>query len=85
MLLTNTLAQVESLLHSMEQVAKGIGVYENSDKIESMYFYKDGAIPSLNGKPLINQFIYFGSNISSTEINVNIVKAYIAIDRLSTK
>ena len=39
-----------------------------------MCFKQNGAISLLNGKPLklVEQFIFFGSNISFTEINVNI-------------
>ena len=37
-LLANTPAKAESLLHSLEQVARGIGLYVNSDKAEFMYF-----------------------------------------------
>ena len=39
-----------------------------------MYFNPDGAIFSLNDKrlKLIDPFIYFGSNISSTKIDVSI-------------
>ena len=33
-LLANTPAQAESLLHSLEQTASGIGLYVNSDKTE---------------------------------------------------
>ena len=47
-----------------------------------MCFNRDGA--SLNGKPLkiVDQFIYLGRNISSTEsdINILIAKAWTAID-----
>ena len=43
----------------------------------------------LNGKPLelVDQFIYLGSNISSTEIDVDICigKPWTAIDRLMTR
>ena len=52
-----------------------------------MYFKQDGAICTLNDKPikLINQFTSLGGNISSTESNVNlrIGKAYTAINRLT--
>ena len=82
----NTPAQVKSLLPSLEQATRGIGLYENSDKTRFMCFNKDGAISSLNGKPLkfVDQFIYLSSNISSTESNVNICigKVRTAIDRL---
>ena len=36
----------------IEQAARGIGLYMNSDKIELMCFNQDGAIFLLNGKPL---------------------------------
>ena len=43
-------------------------------KTEFMYFNQDGAA-SLNGKPfkLISQFLYLGSNISSTESKVYVI------------
>ena len=62
-------------------------VYVNSDKIEFMHFNYDVTISLPNGKPLkLDLFIYLGSNISSTEIDVNvhIGKAWTAIDKLST-
>ena len=46
----------------------------NLDKIEFMCFNPGGASSSLNSKPLklVDQFIYFDSNISSNESDVNI-------------
>ena len=35
-LLANTPAEAKSLLHSLEQTARGIGLYENLDKTEFM-------------------------------------------------
>ena len=65
---------------------RGIGLYANSDKTEFMCFNQDGTISSLNEKPLklIDPFTYFGSNISSTEsdLNIHIGKAGTWIDRL---
>ena len=62
-------------------------VYANSDKTEFMCFNKDSVI-SLNDKPLklVDQFIYLGSNISSTESNVNVCidKGWTGINRLPT-
>ena len=51
-----------------------ISVSVNSDKTEFMCFNQDGAISSLNCKPLklVDPFIFHGSNISSTENDVNI-------------
>ena len=37
-LLTNTPAQAESLLHNLEKAAGGIGLYDNADKTEYMWF-----------------------------------------------
>ena len=69
-LFTNIPAQAESLSHTLEQGARGIVLYVNVDKTELMSF------KLLNCKPLklLDQFIYFGSNISSTENDVNIRK-----------
>ena len=65
-LLLNTPAQAEYLLHSLEQAAKGTGFYMNSDKTEFMCF-KYGSFPFiLNNKPLklvklIYKYIYIYS------------------------
>ena len=81
-LFVNTPALAESLLHSLEQAAGGIGHYMNLNKTEYICFKQ-----KRSGKPLklVGQFIYLGSNISSTESDVNIclAKAWNAIDRLS--
>ena len=54
----------------------------------TMSFNQDDVILSFNSKllNLIDQFIYIGCNISSTESDINVVidKALTAIDRLST-
>ena len=77
-LLVNTPTQAESLLHSLKQAAMSNILYVKC-------FNQDGAI-SLNGKHLkfIEQFIYLGSNISSTEsnLNIHISQACSAINRL---
>ena len=36
----------ESLMHSLDQAARGIGVNVNSAKIKFLYFNEDGAISS---------------------------------------
>ena len=69
-LLANTPAQ--ALLYSLEQAARDIVLYVNLDKIEFMYFHQDSAISSSYGNLLrVDQLIYFNSNISSIEIDVN--------------
>ena len=86
-LLADTIKQAESLLHSLEQEARGVGLCINSDKTEFMCFNQNGVIKSLNNKPLkmVDNFIYLGSNISSTEsdVNIRIGKAWAAMKNLS--
>ena len=86
-LLTNTPAQAECQLHSLERAATSIGLHVNTDKIEYMCFNQRGDISTLNGSSLklVNKFTYLGSSISSTEkdINTRLAKAWTAIDRLS--
>ena len=86
-LLANTPAQAESLLHSLERSAGGIGLHVNADKTEFMCFDQRDDISTLNGisLKLVEKFTYLGSSISSTKNNINtqLTKAWTAIDRLS--
>ena len=84
-LLVNTPTQAKSLTDSQEQAAEGIGFHLNTNKIEFVCF-KQGARSTLSDKPLkLDQFTYFGSNISSTEsdFNIHIRKVWNSLDRLS--
>ena len=85
--LANTPAQVESLLHSLERAAGGIGLRVNADKTKFMCLNERGDISTLNGRSLklVDEFTYLGSSVSSTEndINTRQAKAWTAIDRLS--
>ena len=60
MLLANTPAQAETLLHSLERAAGGIGLYLNADKTEYTCFDQRGDISTLKGVPLklVEKFIY---------------------------
>ena len=55
--------------------------------MEYMCFNQTGDISTLNGSPLklVDKFKYLGSNVSSTDtdINMRLAKAWTAIDRLS--
>ena len=86
-LLANTLAQAETLLHSLERAAAGIGLQVNAHKTEYMCFNKTGDISPLNGSPLklVDKFPNLGSSASSTDtdINTQLAKAWAALDRLS--
>ena len=48
-LLANAPAQAETLLHSLEQAAVGIGLHVNAHKMEYMCFNQTGDISTLNG------------------------------------
>ena len=64
-LLLNTHAQTEPVMHSLEQAARGIGLYMNTNKTEFMYSKQEGAISPLSGKPLklVDKITYLSSNI----------------------
>ena len=79
--LANTPNQSETLLHSLERAAAGIGIHVNAHKTEYIcYNQTDGT--SLK---LVDKFTYLGSSVTSTEkdIDTRLTKAWTAIDRLS--
>ena len=86
-ILANTPDQAETLLHSLERAATGIGLYVNAHKTEYMCYNQMGDISTLDGTPLklVDRFTYLGSRIASTEkdINTRLTKAWTAINRLS--
>ena len=86
-LLANTPNQAETLLHSLERAAAGIGIHVNALKTEYMCYNQTGDISTLDGTSLklVDKFTYLGSSVSSTEkdIDTQLTKAWTAIDRLS--
>ena len=86
-LLVNTPNQAETLLHSLERAAAGIGLHVNAQKTEFMCFNQKGDISTLDGTSLklVDKFTYLGSSASSTEKDIVtwLTKAWTAIDRLS--
>ena len=86
-ILANTLNHAETLLHSLERAAAGIGLRVNAHKTEYMCYNQTGDISTLDGSSLklVDKFTYLGSSISSTEkdIDTRLTKAWTAIDRLS--
>ena len=86
-LLANTPNQAETLLHSFERAAAGIGLHVNAHKTEYMCYNQTGDISTLDGtsQKLVDKFTYLGSSVSSTEkdIDTRLTKAWTAIDRLS--
>ena len=86
-ILANTTNQAETLLHSLERAAAGIGLHVNAHKTEYMCYNQTGDISTLEGTSLklVDKFTYLGSSVSSTEkdIDTRLTKAWTAIDRLS--
>ena len=86
-LLANIPNQAETLRHSLERPAAGIGLHVNAHKTEYMCYNQTGDIFTLDGTSLklVDKFTYLGSSISSTEkdIDTQLTKAWTAIDRLS--
>ena len=79
--------QYETLLHSLERAAEGIGLYVNAHKTEYMCYDQMGDISTLDGTPLklVDKFTYLGNSVASTEkdIDTRLTKAWTAINRLS--
>ena len=86
-ILANTPNQAETLLHSLERAAAGIGLLVNAHKTEYICFNQTGDISTLEGTSLklVDKFTYLGSSVSSTEkdIDTRLTKAWMAIDKLS--
>ena len=86
-LLANTPNQTETLLHSLERAAAGIGLHVNAHKTEYMCYNQTGDICTLDGTSLklVDKFTYLGSSVSSTEkdIDTRLTKAWTPIDKLS--
>ena len=82
-LLANTPNQAETILHSLERAAAGIGLHINAHKTEYMCYNQTGDITTLDGASLklVDKFTYLGSSITSTA--TRLTKAWTAIDRLS--
>ena len=68
-ILTNTPNQAETLLHSLERAAAGVGLYVNAHKTEYMCYNQTGDVSTLDGTPLklIDIIICLGSSVASTE------------------
>ena len=80
-LLANTPNQAETLLHSLERAAAGIGLHVNAHKTEYMCYNQTGNITTLDGASLrlVDKFTYLGSSVSSTEndIDTRLTKAWL--------
>ena len=86
-ILANTSNQAETLLHSLERAAAGIGLHVNAHKTEYMRFNQAGDISTQEGTSLklVDKFTYLGSSVLSTEkdTDAQLTKAWTAINKLS--
>ena len=73
-ILANTLNQAETLLHSVEQAATGIGLHVNAHKTEYMCFNQTGDICTRDGSSLklVDKFTYLGGCRKKFDIILNI-------------
>ena len=65
--------QAETLLHSLERAAAGIGLHVNAHKTEYICYNQTGDISTLGGTSLklVDKFSYLGSSVSSTEKDID--------------
>ena len=88
-ILANMPNHTETLLHSLEWAAAGIGLHVNAHKTEYMCFNQAGDIstPERTTLKLVDKFTYLGSSISSTEKDIDtwLTKAWTAIDHMEIK
>ena len=72
-LLANAPAQAKTLLHSLEWATAGIGLHVNAHKTEYICCNQTSNISTLNSSSLklVNKFTYLGSNVSSTETDLD--------------
>ena len=88
-ILANTPDQAETLLHSLEWAATGIGLHVNAHKMEYMCYNQTGNISiwDRTSLKLVDKFTYQGTSISSTkkDINTRLTKAWAAIDHMEIR
>ena len=72
-ILANNHNQDETLLHSLERAAAGIGLHVNAHKTEYMCYNQTDDFTTLDGTPLklVDKFTYLGSSVSSTEKDID--------------
>ena len=86
-ILANTPNKAETLQHSLERAAAGIGLHVSAYKTEYMCYNQTCDITTLDQTPLelVDKFTNLGSSVPSTEkdIDTRLTKAWTAIDSLT--
>jgi hypothetical protein len=85
--LTNTIAEAQKLLHTVEEVAASVGLSMNESKTKYMTeAINDGIITSRSGETIerVDDFLYLGARINSSEADITVrkAKAWAACHRL---
>ena len=72
-ILANTPNRAETLLHSLERAATGIGLPVNANNTEYMCYNQTGDISILDetSLKLVDKFTYLGKSVSSTEKDID--------------
>ena len=70
-LLANAPNQAETLLHSLERAAAGIGLHVNAQKLNICATTKQATFPHGTSLKLVDKFTYPGSSVSSTEKDID--------------
>lgn len=85
-IMSDSIDNATDLLHSVEKTAREIGLYINATKTEFMSYNQEGQIKSLDGNEIkeVDNFVYLGSNVQSTEKDIQIrkAKAWVALNKL---
>ena len=86
-LLSDTIAEAQTLLDRLETAAAQVGLFMNEKKTEYMCFNQTGSkLKSKTGKELkeVEDFVYLGSWVNTTErdLSVRIAKAWVASNKL---
>ena len=86
-LLVNAPAQAETLLHSLERAAAGIGLHVNAHKTEYMCFSQTGDISTVNGSALklADKFTYLGSSLIKRDRHWHTSSYRLAIGRMEVR
>ena len=78
----------EKLLNVLEESGKTVGLKVNIKKTQNMNINSNKTVKSIDGEVLknVDNFIYLGSEIGSTdkEIKIRIAKSWAALDKLSS-
>ena len=75
-LLSDTMEEATKLLHYIEEAASEIGLYINAGKTKFISYNQEVEIKSKNNNIIksVKEFVYLGSNINSTERDIQIRK-----------